>query len=130
MKRFPFLQVAFMVALMVTIVSCTLPREASGGYYEDDGPARRNAYYGNPYYGNDVIIVERDPYTGRYYQVSPYGAYSSPYGVYSSPYNSRRYRGDNYYSTPRQNRQSQEQRAEGQRRINEAKESILGKKRD
>ena len=130
MKRFPFLQVAVMVALMVTIVSCTLPQQASGGYYEDNGPSRRNAYYGNQYYGNDVIIVERDPYTGRYYQVSPYGTSASPYGFYSSPYNSRYYRGDSYYSTPRQNRQSQEQSAEGQRRMGEAKESILGKKRN
>src|SRR3712207_1867934 len=80
MKRFPFLQVVVLAVLLVTVASCSVPMGTSGEYYED-APARGNVYYGDPYYGNtNTIIVERDPYTGRYYQVSPRG-YGSVYGA-------------------------------------------------
>jgi hypothetical protein len=139
MKRFPFLQVAVMVALMVVVVGCSMPRSVAGGYYEDSEPTYRNGYYGNTYGGN-VIVVERDPFTGRYYEVSPYGAPSRYYGnsygnrSYDSRYynnrNSRNnnsyYRGDNG-----QKRQAQEQqRRETTRQMESTKESILGQKKN
>src|SRR5215213_9475645 len=82
MKRFSFLQASVLVALMVAVASCGVPMGTTGDYYED-APTRRNVYYGDPYYGGvNTIIVERDPYTGRYYQVSP-GYYGG--GMYSKP---------------------------------------------
>ena len=132
MKRFPFLQTALIVTLMIVAVSCSMPRSASGGYYEEQEPVRRNVYYGNSNYGSNVIVVERDPFTGRYYQVSPY---STPYGYYSSPfdrnYDSRYYNNRNsYYNRGNnvQRGQTEEQRRESLRNMEEAKESILGKK--
>jgi hypothetical protein len=131
MKRFPFLQVAVIVALMVTIVSCGMPMNTQGGYYEE-APTARNSYY-----GNNVIVVERDPFTGQYYQVSPYGTYSTPYG-YSSPYDSRyyntnRYRNNTTYSRNRQvyqqqPRQQEQPRVTSPQERDEARKRILGKK--
>ncbi len=148
MKRFPFLQVALMVALVVAVVGCSMPRSVAGGYYEDGEPARRSMYYGNPY-SNNVIVVERDPYTGQYYQVSPYGAYAAPHGYYGNGYD-RRYYDSRYYNNRRNNnnntyyrgdngqrraqeqqRQVQEQqRRETTRKMEATKESILGQKKN
>src|SRR5689334_14873790 len=91
MKRFSFLPMVVLAALMVAIASCSTPMSTSGDYYED-APARGNVYYSDPYLGGvNTIIVERDPYTGRYYQVSP--GYYGGGGVYRAPaYPSRRYR--------------------------------------
>jgi hypothetical protein len=72
--------------------------------YYDQAP-HANVYYGDPYYGSvNTIIVERDPYTGRYYQVSPgYGT-----GVYGAPaygYGRRQqhYGGGRYYNNNNRN---------------------------
>lgn len=157
MKRFSFLQLVVLAALMVTVVSCGVPMGTTGDYYED-APTRRNVYYGDPYYGGvNTIIVERDPYTGRYYQVSP-GYYGS--GIYSAPAyprggrvynhgghskNNRYYnnnnstgRNNNYYRTNPQVQQQQQQprrqapapspQVQQQRR--DAKDAILGKPRN
>jgi hypothetical protein len=148
MKRFPFLQVAVMVALMVVVVGCSMPRSVAGGYYEDSEPTNRNGYYGNTYGGN-VIVVERDPFTGRYYEVSPYGVYGTPNRYYGNGYGNRYYNSRNYNSRNynnrnsrnnnnsyyrndnSQNRQAQEQqRRETTRQMDAAKESILGQKKN
>ena len=102
MKRFTFLQVGLLAALLVTIVSCSTPRSTSDEYYED-APAGGNVYYANPYSGGvNTIIVERDPYTGRYYQVSP-GYYGGGYGARSYPYGYRNHGNSNrgYYNNNR-----------------------------
>jgi hypothetical protein len=95
MKRFSFLQVVVLAALLVTVASCGAPMYSEGDPY-GNAPAQANVYYGDPYYGGvNTIVVERDPYTGQYYQVSP-GYYGS--GVYSTPgnrYYSRRYNNNN-----------------------------------
>src|SRR3982750_1571314 len=89
MKRFTFLQVGLLAALLVTIVSCSTPRGTSDEYYEE-APARGNVYYADPYYGGvNTIIVQRDPYTGRYYQVNP--GYGGGYGTRSYPQGHRNY---------------------------------------
>lgn len=149
MKRSFFLQMVVLATLMVTAVSCGMPMGATGDYYEE-APARGNVYYGDPYYGNTTtIIVERDPYTGRYYQVSP-GPYVS--GVYARPAypysgrgyrNSRNYnrsnsaRNNNYYRNTPTTQQQQQQpqqspapRPQTQQQREQVKESILGKKRN
>lgn len=156
MKRFPFLQVALMASLMVVAASCGMPMGATGEYYED-APVRRNVYSGRPYYGNNnVVIVERDPYTGRYYEVSPYGGvYNAPYGRYPGTYrtNGGRYNNRSYDSYPRRNsgtyernesprrenttqrrdnsvQQQPQAQQESQRRMESAKESILGARKN
>lgn len=146
MKRFPFLSVALIGILMVVAVGCTIPYEtAGGGYYEDR--ADRGSYYGSPY-GSNVIVVERDPYTGRYYQVSPYGSYGYPSGgrYYDSRYNNNHNvnRGTRYNNNVRnggtyrnndaqrqqQAQQREQQRQADVRQMESSKESILGKKKD
>ncbi len=151
MKRFPFLSAALIAVLAVVAVGCTVPYEtAGGGYYEDR--ADRGGYYGSPY-GSNVIVVERDPYTGRYYQVSPYGSYGYGTGggrYYDPRYNNPRYnnnhnvnRGTRYnnvrnggaYRNNDAQRQQQAQQREQQRQsdvrqMESTKESILGKKKD
>ena len=129
MKRFHFLQTALIAVLMVVAASCTSIREASEGDYEN-APARRQVF-ADPYYGNrNVIVLERDPFTGQYYQVSPFGSFSdSYYGFgYGYPYNSRYYnRGGGYYrSAPSRAPQQSPQQREANR--NAARETILGKK--
>lgn len=152
MKRFPFLQVAFLLALTVAFASCTLPREASG--YYDDEPVARNPYYDG--YGTRTIVVERDPFTGRYYEVSPYGNSIYPSApVYDSRYyNNRQYSRGRQYSQPSrgynqqqpraysnpdqqyrsypqtQTQQTPEQREEHQKQREDARNKILGEKKD
>lgn len=152
MKRFPFLSAALIAVLMVVAVGCTIPYDTAGGYYEDRPD--RGGYYGgysNSPYGSNVIVVERDPYTGRYYEVSPYGAtpygYGGGRGVYVAPRNNTRYnnnRDTRYNNTVRDGgsyrnnevqRQQQTQQREQQRQaeakqMESTKESILGKKKD
>jgi len=87
MKRFSFLQVVVLAALLVTVASCGAPMYSEGGYYED-APARTNVYY----YG--------DPYTGLYYPVTP-GFYGGVYAAPAYPYYGRRsygHEGGRYYN--------------------------------
>ena len=134
MKRFNFVHVLSMLVLVVILASCGFTQP---GYGEDypDRPVRNRQIYSDPYYGNATTIV-RDPYTGRYYEVTPvspygYDTYSAPYGTYG---NSRYYgRGNNRgYSnnSPRRSQtttQTQEQPPqprENSETINKAKNII------
>lgn len=144
MKNHRFLQTLAILVLLVTAVSCTAIREGEG-YYEFDERSRGNTYYGQSSrsYGNDVIVVERDPFTGRYYQVSPYG-YGTTY-----PYNNNRYYGNGYYNRGTNNRangrsyrggyntqpntgnqQTGEQRQQKKEELNRAKSQIFGPKKN
>lgn len=149
MKRFPFLSAALIAVLMVVAVGCTVPYDTAGGdYYEDR--IGHGGYYGS-HYGSNVIVVERDPFTGRYYEVAPYGTYGYPAGgrgVYINPrgnsryYNNRDTRNQNtvrdggsYRNNDNQYRQQpteqrQQQRQADVRQMESTKESILGKKKD
>ena len=86
MKNLNFLSVVVALVLMVTAVSCVTPLQ--GGYDDDYYSTERRTsdriYVNDPYYG--TIVLERDPYSGRYYQVSPYGYYS-PFDTYGYGYN-------------------------------------------
>jgi hypothetical protein len=101
MKKFPFVQMVIAALLMVAVVSCTTVREVydedEDGYYSGStrtAPGR--IYVDDPYYG--TIVMERDPFTGRYYQVGPYnGGYSSRYGTSNSRYRNN----DPYYNSQR-----------------------------
>lgn len=125
---------------MVVAVSCTPIRETSGGGDEYYSTAPRPAapsriYVDDPYAG--TVVLERDPYTGRYYQVSPNAYRSSPYGRYNNGYdpyyNDRYYRNDGYYRNNRTyrnntnsqaNQQQQEARQQQEKRRQEARESV------
>ena len=149
MKRISSLQLVLLAVLMVSAVSCGLPMGATGDYYED-APARGHVYYGNPYNsGYNTVIVERDPFTGRYYQVNP-RVYGGVYARPAYPSNSRRYNNRSYNnntrnnaprnSTPRNNgnyrynprvqEQTPAQKQQLEKERAAAKESILGKKRN
>lgn len=130
MKRFNFLSAVIAVVLLVTAVSCTTTTGAQDDYYND----RQARMYGNrilvedPYRG--TIVLERDPWSGRYYEVSPYSAY---YGnrYYSRGYGSYRrnngyyYRGNNNYQRQPQE-PTEEQKKQNEERRNEARKKVLG----
>ena len=132
MKRFNFVHVLSMLVLVVILASCGFTQPGYGEDYSDR-PVRSRQIYSDPYYGNATTIV-RDPYTGRYYEVTPvgpygYDTYSYPYGTYGG--NSRYYgRGNNRgYSnnSPRRTQtttQPQQQQRGSSETINKAKSII------
>ena len=84
MKSRNLLSMVIAAVLLVTAVSCTSTREI----YEDETGYRarpERILVDDPYYG--TVVMERDPFTGRYYQV----------GTYGSPYGYDRYRDSRYY---------------------------------
>lgn len=93
MKQLSIIRVGFLSTLLVMVASCGLPLYSTDEYYEE-AMVRRDVYRGS-IYGSDPIIYERDPYTGRYYEVNPYGAYARP----THPYYDRR--GNRYYPNSR-----------------------------
>ncbi|MBA2746416.1 MAG: hypothetical protein H0U44_09350 [Flavisolibacter sp.] len=78
MKSLNFLPVVIAGLLMVTAVSCTTSREVyeEDDYYRASSQAPHRILVDDPYYG--TIVMERDPFTGRYYQIGTLGM--SPYG--------------------------------------------------
>jgi len=96
MKRFNFLLVAIALVLTVTAVSCTTMAGTQDEYYGQDSRVYSNrVYVDDPYRG--TVVLERDPRTGRYYEVGSYDPYNS--GYYGNRY-SRGYRtyGNSYPS--------------------------------
>ena len=103
--------------LSVVIVMASCATMGTGGYgSEDDYRSQRmgnRVYVEDPYHG--TVVLERDPYTGRYYDVT----YGSRYrGGYYSASPGRYYRGNRggYYNTrppviqqPQQQRPSREE---------------------
>jgi hypothetical protein len=141
MKRFPFLPVVIAGLLMVAAVGCTtmreLPEDDEYAYQDRTAPGR--ILVNDPYYG--TIVLERDPFTGRYYQVDRYNSYgySSRYNTYDR-YNSYdrnyrdRYGNNTYYGNNRYRQapaqapqQTEEQKKEYERQKQEARRRILGK---
>ena len=137
MKRFNLFSVAIALVLMVTAVSCTTMRETEDDYYYDRTQTANRIYVDDPYRG--TIVLERDPYSGRYYEVSPYSRYSSPYGTSrrNNPYYGRRnntyygrnnnnYRNNNtnVYQTPQKPTEGQIREREKNR--DDARKKILG----
>ncbi len=130
MKRFPFLPVVLSVVLAVAFMSCTTLQGAQGDeYYDRVSSAPNRIYVDDPYRG--TIVLERDPYTGRYYDVNAYG-YGTGYGYA----NDRIYGRTSYprydrrvYRTPRQNtpqQPTQEQIRQKEKNKEEARNKILG----
>ncbi|MDB5196005.1 MAG: hypothetical protein JWP88_375 [Flaviaesturariibacter sp.] len=148
MKNINFLSMAAIAMLMVVAVGCTTMQGAQDdGYYDtrvaQTAPSR--IYVEDPNRYGRTIVMERDPFTGRYYEVNPYGSvYNQGYSTY--PYdprydnrvsNNRRYdsrRSNSGYSNRGQVYQQQsqqpteEQRRESEQKRQDAKNAILGKK--
>lgn len=124
--------VKFLLAMFATVLilaSCATTQSVSDEDF-DDATTRRignRVYVEDPYYG--TVVLERDPVTGRYYDVT-YGyrgnAYSYPYNN-SRNNNYRRYRGYNHsygnYNSGSVQRPSTEQT---QKTREEARKKILG----
>lgn len=135
MKRFNFLPVAIALVLMVTAVSCTTMSGTQDDYYHDgQGTAQvygNRVYVDDPYRGR--IVLERDPWSGRYYEVSPYGTYNNrSYGSRTygrSGYGSPSYRRNNSGYYPRGNQQNPQPQPSPQERKeskDEARKKVLG----
>ena len=133
MKRFNFVHVLSMLVLVVILASCGFTQPGYGDEGYSDRPVRSRQVYSDPYYGNTTIV--RDPYTGRYYEVTPvgpygYDTYSAPYGTYGG--NTRYYgrgnsRGYSNNNTPRRSQsstQTQQQPRANSETINKAKSII------
>ena len=91
MKQLRFSHILTILSLVVILASCGLSQPGYGEDYSDR-PVRNRQVYMDPYYGNTTIV--RDPYTGRYYEVTPVGPYG--YDTYSYPYGSS-YGNGRYY---------------------------------
>src|SRR5688500_6974920 len=143
MKHLSFIRVAVLLALVVTVASCGMPLYSTDGYYEE-APSRRDVYRGSVYGGSAPIVYERDPYTGRYYEVNPYSVYSRPGRYYDRRSDSRHYNNNRYYNNNRNNSygnnsyrnypqqvqpQNQQTPQQKQAEREEAREKILGQKR-
>lgn len=127
MKITPLFFILFAAVVAFTAVGCTTSQMAADNNYPEDRQIGNRIYINDPYAG--TIVLERDPYTGRYYDVT-YGAGSGYYGY--SPYNSR-YSNSYYYRnryprtrvTPQQ--PTQEEQQQYQQNREEARKKILGK---
>jgi len=133
MKKFNFLSAVIAVVLMVTAVSCTTMQGAADDeYYSAGRQVGNRIYVDDPYYG--TVVLERDPYSGRYYQVSPYG-YSTPYRNYNRYYRNYNnyYRDRGYYSRDNRNnnsgnnqQQTEEQKKNWEKQRDDARKKVLG----
>lgn len=140
MKSVKFLLAIFSAAVLMA--SCATTQDASGDDYDDLDNTRRignRVYVNDPFYG--TVVLERDPYTGRYYDVTNggvgyRGVYRSPYNTYRGGYrggggyyNNRVYRNNNVrgnVGSTIQQRPSQPQQQEVQKTREEARKKILG----
>ncbi len=124
MKNFSLLSAVIAVMLTVTAISCTT---AQGGYDDEyystyDRRTPNRVYVDDPYYG--TVVLERDPYSGRYYQVSPYGYSYRNNNRYNKAYNrgSYRYRDNSYYRNNQNSNTGNNQGQTGQQRKDDGKE--------
>ena len=100
MKRFNFLLVAIALVLTVTAVSCSTMAGTQDDYYGQETHVYGNrVYVDDPYRG--TIVLERDPRTGRYYEVGNYDTYSN--GYYGNRYSRGNRNYGNSYPSYRRN---------------------------
>lgn len=101
MKRFNFLLVAIALVVTISAISCTTMAGTQDEQYGQEPRVYGNrVYVDDPYRG--TIVLERDPRTGRYYEVGSYDPYRNG-GYYSDRY-SRVYRTSGYgYPSSRRN---------------------------
>jgi hypothetical protein len=99
MKSVKFLLAIFTAA--VVMASCATTQNTSGEDFDENTTRKigNRVYVDDPYYG--TVVLERDPYTGRYFDVTNgYGSLYSPYNrlnVYRGYRSSPRYYRNNTY---------------------------------
>src|SRR5215213_738096 len=126
MKQFKLVHILTMLSFVVVLASCGLTQPGYGEEEYSDRPVRSRQVYMDPYYGNTTIV--RDPYTGRYYEVTPvspygYDTYSSPYGStgnsrYYEKNNARAYTNNTGGGSKSSEVQHPQRRGEGAQKIN------------
>ncbi|WP_121354624.1 hypothetical protein [Flavisolibacter nicotianae] len=130
MKNIKFLLGLLTVVLIMT--SCVTTQGAADDEYLDTRGTQRignRVYMQDPYYG--TVVLERDPYTGRYYDVtygSGYGtgySRSYPYGGYNRGYNRSYSRGGGVYQRGGTVQQAPS-REEIRQNRDEARRKVLG----
>ena len=108
------------------MASCATTQNTSSDDYDEDTRTQQvgnRLYVQDPFYG--TVVLERDPFTGRYYDVS----YGSRYGTsYYGTYPYRGYRSSYYqnYGTQRGNVQQAPAGGQVQGNREEARKKILG----
>ena len=128
MKRINFLSMAIVAILMVAAVGCTTLTESQDDRYARTHGADR-IYVDDPYRG--TIVLERDPFSGRYYEVDSYSIRNDRYyRGYNSRYGNRYYgrnvyRGRNNTPTPQQP-PTQDEIRQNQQNKEEARRKVLG----
>jgi len=128
MKSTKSLLVIFAVA--VVVASCATTQNTSGEGYDENNRTTtigNRVYVDDPFYGR--VVLERDPYNGRYYDVTNgYRGLSSPYNGLNNyrrygNYN-RNYR--NYRNNTIRRDVQQPSREPVQKNREEARKKILG----
>jgi hypothetical protein len=134
MKNTHLLSTVVLGLLMVFAVSCTTMQTPAGSDYEQPAAAANapsRLYVEDPYNWGRTIVLERDPFTGRYYQVTPYSnrvsAYDSRY--YNDRYYNNRYNDRYYRGYPSRSTQPQADQRTSEQKGNDARERILGGKK-
>jgi hypothetical protein len=128
MKRFKIIPVVVAALLMVAAVGCTTLGQGQDDYYSRTRGTDR-IYVDDPYRG--TVILERDPVSGRYYEVNSYGVndrYYRGYGrTYGNGYYGRRHNNGRYRPgtvTPKP--PTQEEIRQNQQNKNESRKKVLG----
>lgn len=122
-KIFLFL---FLAGALIT--GCATTQGGYGDEYENGTTKRvgNRVYVDDPFYGN--VVLERDPFTGRYYDVTNgYGGLSSPY--YNGWNNSRGFRNypnNRVYRGSRNTNLQKPAQGDVQRSREEARRKVLG----
>lgn len=121
------------VTIAVLMMSCAATQRVSGDEYDEDVRTQQSGnrlYVQDPFYG--TVVLERDPFTGRYYDVTNgYRSLNSPYNGFNTY---RRYGNYNrsYRNYPRNygNRNGSEIQRPSQEPIQknreEARKKVLG----
>lgn len=128
MKSVKFLLAIFTVG--VVLAGCVTTQDSSRENFDEYERTRRignRVYVEDPYYG--TVVLEKDRYTGRYYDVtSGYRRYSSPYSRYDSYRNygnyNRYYRNYNNSGSVQQPQKPSSEQI--QQNKQEARKKILG----
>jgi len=130
MKNIKFL--LGLLTIVMIMASCAATQGATNDDYLNDPRTQQvgnRVYLQDPYYG--TVVLERDPVTGRYYDVTYgsrfgtgyYGGY--PYGGYRGTYNRGAYNRGGYYRGGGSVQQTPSHQDVQQHR-DEARKKILG----
>lgn len=136
MKITNLLPMVILSILLVGAVSCTTMQPLGDDEYETVTDSRQQPpsriYVEDPYRPGRTIVMDRDPFTGKYYQVQSYSRYDNRY---DSRYYGNNYPGDRYNSNrdvyrrqPQQTAPSREQIQQNEQKRQDAADVMSGKR--